>query len=140
MRQMLMVVSGRSHITYLILRLAAGLVLADAGFLKVFKMGDLAKGVMVKYSVPVPEIMGPFISFLEFFGGIALILGLFVRYLGIVFTIEFVVAALLKIRLGLDWPNFNGMWIDMMLIGACLTLAANGAGILSVDRGRRWDY
>lgn len=139
MSQMVMVMSGRSNIAHLILRLVTGIVLCDAGFIKVFKMGDFAKGVMVKYGVLVPEITGPFISFLEFFGGLALILGLFTRYVGIVFTIEFVVTALLKVRFGLDWPNFAAAWVDLMLIGACVTLATNGAGMLSLDRGRKWD-
>jgi putative oxidoreductase len=138
MRQVVMVMSGRSNVTHFILRLVTGIVLTDAGFLKVFKMGDLAKGVMVKYGVPIPELTGPFISFLEFFGGIALIIGLFTRYVGIIFTIEFIVTVLLKARV-MEWPNFNGMWIDLMLIGACLTLASTGAGMLSVDRGRRWE-
>ena len=140
MRQMVMVMSGRSNIAHLILRLATGIVLADAGIIKVFKQGDLAKSVMVKYGVPVAEVMGPFISFLELAGGIALIVGLFTRYLGVIFTVEFVVTTLLKFKVGMEWPIYNGAWIDLMLIGACLSLAANGAGMLSVDRGRKWDY
>ena len=138
MGQLVMVMSGRSHISHLVLRLATGIVLADAGFIKVFKQGDFAKSVMVKYGVPIPELTGPFISFLELFGGLALVIGLFTRYLGIVFTIEFIVTTLLKVRV-MEWPNFAPMWIDLMLIGACLTLASSGAGILSVDRNRRWD-
>lgn len=138
MRQVVTVMSSRISFTTLILRIATALVLIDAGYLKIFK-GDLARGTMGKYGVPLPEIVGPFISFLEFFGGIALLIGFFTRYLGLIFTIEFVVAALLKMKLGIDWPNYSTMWIDLMLIGANLMLASAGAGMLSADRGRRWD-
>ena len=135
MRQVVMVMSSKSSVTALVLRIVTGVVLCNAGYLKIFK-GDLARGAMAKYGVPLPEIVGPFISFLEFFGGIAILIGFFTRYLGLVFTIEFIVAALLKARLGMELPS---MWIDIMLVGANLTLASNGAGMLSVDRGRRWD-
>lgn len=138
MRQVVTVMSGRIGFTTLILRLATGLVLVDAGYLKIFK-GDLARGTMGKYGVPIPEISGPFISFLEFFGGIALVVGFLTRYLGIIFAVEFIVAALLKIKLGVDWPNYSTLWIDMMLLGGNLLLASTGAGMLSVDRGRAWE-
>jgi|SRR6516225_2442040 hypothetical protein len=46
-----------------------------------------------KYGFPIPDATAWFIGSLELFGGVALILGLFVCILGILYAIEFVVAS-----------------------------------------------
>jgi len=136
MSQVVTVMSRQSQLVQLLVRLAVGAITAQAGYLKVFK-GDLARSSFAGYGIPLPEIVGPFVSFLELGGGILLIVGLFTRYLGVLFAIEFIVAAYVTwIGTG---KGFQPARIDILLVVAALSLAANGGGMFSSDRGRRWD-
>lgn len=124
-----MVKWGESSWAAIPLRLMMGIILAVSGYGKLVAMaGTIA--FFTKQGFPVPVATAWFIALLEFFGGIALLAGLFVRYLGILYTIEFVVAAL--------WVKFPGVGyiatrIDLMLIAAAAALIFIGAGPWSVD-------
>jgi putative oxidoreductase len=83
-----------------------------------------------KWGFPIPEATAWFIALLEVFGGIALVLGLFVRYLGAAYTIEFIVAALwVKFPLA----GYQQSRIDLFLIAGGAALFFLGAGPLSID-------
>jgi uncharacterized membrane protein YphA (DoxX/SURF4 family) len=65
------------------LRLAMGIIFAAAGYMKL--VGIVATiEYFAKHGFPVPVATAWFISLLELCGGIALILGLLVRYLGLI--------------------------------------------------------
>ena len=83
-----------------------------------------------RLSFPFPSVVGPFIVLLEFAGGIAVVLGLFTRYLGVLYTIEFIVAFLV-VKLGMGYPKFR---IDLTLIAFGVLMATHGAGAYSLDR------
>ena len=120
---------GESRWAAIPLRLVMGIILLVAGYMKLMAM----EGTVVyftKQGFPIPVATAWFIALLEFFGGLSLILGLFVRYLGILYTIEFIVAAL--------WVKFPGVGyaqtrIDLMLIAAAAALYFLGAGPWSID-------
>jgi uncharacterized membrane protein YphA (DoxX/SURF4 family) len=76
------------------LRLILGIILLVAGYFKLTQMTNTI-AFFTKYGFPVPVATAWFIASLEFLGGAALIVGLFVRYLGILYTIEFIVAVLM---------------------------------------------
>lgn len=84
------------------LRLAVGIILLVAGYQKLMAI-DNTIAYFAKLGFPVPVVTGWFIALLEFFGGAALILGLFVSYLGLIYTIEFIVAAF--------WVKLPGGWL-----------------------------
>lgn len=111
------------------LRLVMGVIFVVSGYGKLMAMvGTVA--YFAKHGFPIPVVTAGFIAVLEFFGGLALLLGLFVRYLGILYTIEFIVAAV--------WVKFPGVGyiptrLDLMLIGAAVALVFLGAGPWSVD-------
>jgi putative oxidoreductase len=130
--------SGQSSISILILRLAMGFILLLAGISKVFIQGfPTVIDNFGKMAIPVPQILGPFVALLELVGGIGLIVGLFTRYLGVLFTIEFIVAAYTQwVTLG---KGFAGARLDLMILAGALVVTTHGAGRYSVDRDRTWD-
>src|SRR5215212_1821703 len=79
----------------LILRIAVGAVFINHGYAKLFKFGFAGvTGAFTQMGVPLPGIMGPFVAILEFFGGIALLIGLLSRLFALGFAIEMLVAIL----------------------------------------------
>ena len=111
------------------LRLVTGIILVVSAYGKLMNMGGNIAN-FTKWGFPIPAVTGTFIMLLELLGGIALLLGLFVRYFGALFTIEFIVAALwVKFPLA----GYQPSRIDMMLFGAALALLFLGAGPLSID-------
>jgi putative oxidoreductase len=111
------------------LRLAAGIILCVAGYQKLMAM-DNTVAYFTKLGFPVPVVTAWFIALLEFFGGAALILGLFVSYLGLVFTIEFIVAAFLVKLPGVGYAQSR---LDIMILAAAAALSLLGAGPWSID-------
>ena len=114
------------------LRLVVGMILVVAGYIKLTGM-DNTVNYFTNQGFPVPFVTAWFVALLEFFGGLSLIAGLFVRYLGILFTIQFIVAAFV-----VKMPNqgYTNARIDLMLIAASAALYFLGAGPLSVDAAR----
>jgi putative oxidoreductase len=138
MQKLIAMLSAQSGAGYLIVRVVTGLILFIAGYNKVFVQGmSTVQDNFGKMQIVVPQVLGPFIAFLELFGGLALIVGLFTRYVGVLFAIEFIVAAFTQwVTLG---KGFAGARLDIMLLVAGILLATHGAGMLSVDRNRKWD-
>jgi putative oxidoreductase len=100
------------------LRLGTGIILLVAGYQKLMAM-DNTVAYFAKLGFPVPVVTGWFIALLEFFGGAALILGLFVSYLGLIFTIEFIVATFLVKLPGLGYTQSR---LDIMILAAAAAL------------------
>ena len=63
-------------------------------------------------------------------GGIALLLGVFVRYLGLLYTIEFIVAAF---WVKLPTQGYAAARLDLMLLAGAAALYFLGAGRWSID-------
>ena len=76
------------------------------------------------------------ISYLELAGGLMLLAGIFVRYLGLIFALEFLVITLvIALGKGVALARF-----EFMILTACIVLATQGAGRYAVDRpGRPWE-
>jgi putative oxidoreductase len=121
------------------LRLAVGIILLVAGYQKLMAM-DNTVAYFAKLGFPVPVVTGWFIALLECFGGAALILGLFVSYLGLIYTIEFIVAAFWVKLPGVGYAQSR---LDIMILAAAAALYFLGAGPWSIDslchtrRGRK---
>jgi putative oxidoreductase len=118
------------------LRIAVGIIFMLHGKQKLFGMGFAGvSGAFSHMGVPLPGIMGPFVGLLEFFGGIALILGLLTRLFALGFAIDMLVAWLLVLR-----PNgFSHYELEFLLCASSVALVFMGGGEFSIDSlfGRR---
>jgi len=118
------------------LRLAVAAVFINHGRQKLFVYGFAGvTGAFTQMGVPVPGLMGPFIGLLEFFGGIALAIGLLTRLFALGFVFD-MLAAILLVQLK---RGFGGFELEFLLLGSSLALVLAGAGEFSVDAllGRR---
>jgi len=79
--------------------------------------------------VPFPGLMGPLIGLLEFFGGIALLVGFLTRLLGVAFALD-MLGAILLVQLK---KGFSGYEFEFLLLAASAALFLTGAGRFSVD-------
>jgi putative oxidoreductase len=122
----------------LVVRVIVGVIMFAHGLQKLTQMGPGTFGgqVLAGLGVPLPELMGYVVTFVELVGGILLIVGLFSRIAALVLTIDLVVAILLvKLNVGLIAPQGSGAGaeLDLALIAGLLMVLLAGPGKLSVD-------
>lgn len=132
---------GMGDAAILVLRLAAGIVLAYHGWLKLQDVAGFA-GFVESLGIPAPEVMAYLVTYLEFLGGIALILGLATRYVAALFAVEMVFTnVLVKFDVGLIASEGGvGAELDILILAIALSFVLVGAGKWSVDAllaGRR---
>ena len=94
-----------------------------------------------QFNFAMPELMAPLCVWAQFLCGIAIILGLFTRWAGIVIAFVFVVAVWM-----VHWPqDFPGWWPALILVFLGILFATRGAGRYALDhwllgeRGRDGD-
>ena len=124
------------------LRLVLGIIFIAHGYPKLFSK-DLGprgfSGFLQKLDVPAPLAVAYIVGVAEFFGGIALLLGLLTRLFAVLLSINMLVAmAKLKFRTGLVAKVMDGTWVggyelDLALLTMLLVLFSLGSSRYSLD-------
>ncbi len=121
----------------LVLRLGVGVTFVMHGYPKLFPAGPAGfAGLLRNLTFPAPEFLAWIVGIVEFVGGIAMILGLFVRYVGVLMAIEMLVTSVrVKMPGGVPFisPKGTGWELDFLLFMGALALVFLGAGALSLD-------
>jgi putative oxidoreductase len=109
-------------------RLVMGLIFMLHGYSKIQNIKGTAT-FFASLHIPLATFSAAFIGYLEFIGGIVLIMGFFTRYASFLLAIDMIVAIILtKITKG-----FPGMDIEFTLLGASLIVLFSGAGAWGFD-------
>lgn len=140
----------------ILIRLALAGVFIPEGIQKLIHPDVLGAGRFLKIGIPYPELMGPFVGWVEIICGTLVLFGLFTRLAAIPLIITMIVAIIstkVPIWLGHDWVVMDtltfyvrdlksyGFWSFMhevrldwaMLMGACYLLLVGG-GTWSFDK------
>ncbi len=115
------------------LRFAVGMVFLVHGGQKLFVFGLAGTAdIMQKIGIPIATVAAAVVIAAELLGGVAIIAGLWTRYAGIALAIEMVVAILAARLVGGFFTPY-GYEFELVLLGACITLALTGSGAPSLD-------
>jgi putative oxidoreductase len=117
----------------LVMRLVVGYVFMLTGWGKLNNLPQMIQN-FTEWGIPFPQILTPFVSGVEFFGGILLILGLFTRIPAAMLAVVMLVA--IK---SAKWENVDSLetllgFEEMTYFAAFLWLAIAGPGAVSLDR------
>jgi putative oxidoreductase len=117
----------------MLLRLVVGAIFVMHGGQKLFVFGfSGVAGAFAQMGIPMANVLGPFVAFVEFFGGLALIFGLLNRLaaFGIASTM---VVAILQVHLKNGFFAPMGVEFPLSLLGSTIMLGITGAGSWSLD-------
>jgi putative oxidoreductase len=117
----------------LVMRLVVGYVFMLTGWGKLNNLPQMIQN-FTEWGIPFPTILTPFVSGVEFFGGIMLMLGLFTRIPAAMLAVVMLVA--IK---SAKWENVDSLetllgFEEMTYFAAFLWLAIAGPGAVSLDR------
>jgi putative oxidoreductase len=132
MQRVISALAAQSGLGYALVRVYTAVVLFTYGYQKVFHQGLSAVAAgFEELGIPLPSVTGPFIGLLELIGGGLLFLGLFTRWLGALFAVEFTVAA--YVEWAIRNKGYAGSLLELYILVAAVLLATNGAGRYSLD-------
>jgi putative oxidoreductase len=116
----------------LVMRCALGAVMIAHGYPKVFHGGFGHSTAAMVVNLGFPAFLGYVVTYLEFVGGMMLIVGVFTRVVGLLFAGEMLVAVL-KVHLSKGIGTQGGMDLPLVCMAIAFALLLFGAGLVSVD-------
>jgi putative oxidoreductase len=120
----------------LVARVLAGWIYLQSGWSKVWEVSRFAAGLTRR---GVPELLGYAAPFVEFLGGLALVLGFATRYAALA-LILFTIAATWTSHIFWVFPEaerarqFTQFWKNVTMTGGLLAIFVAGPGRFSLDR------
>lgn len=114
-----------------ILRVVLGVIFVAHGFPKLFKKFSETKAFFASLGLRPAVLWTLWIGILEFFGGILLIIGLFVQPIALLLMINMFFAIVLVAR---RKGFVNGWEFEFVLFVTALALLMMGAGAFAVDQ------
>jgi putative oxidoreductase len=118
-----------------VVRVMAGVILVVAALEKFAGGGfDGFTRATTGLGVPLPQFFGVFIPLLELIGGALVLVGLGVRWVAVLFVIEFLVTTLvLKAPRQPPFGGWDSLRIDLMLLAASIALVMVGPGAFALE-------
>lgn len=117
----------------LVLRVITGIIFMAHGGQKLFVYGfDGVAGAFAGMGIPLAGIAGPAVALVEFFGGLALVVGLLTRLSGLGLAVT-MAGAIFFAHLSAGFFAPNGFEFPLALLGASLAVMFAGAGEISAD-------
>lgn len=122
----------------LLLRVGVGMIFLFAGLQKVLPGSTGTIEYFTRLGIPWPDLLGPFVSYLELVGGLLLVIGLATRLLSALFISEMAVAILVE-RLPIAAQAdsvadaFAVVRLELLIIVVTGSLLLMGGGRWSVD-------
>ena len=121
-------------------RILLALMFIPAGFGKLTNIGGTA-GYIASGGLPFPSVLAVLVGALELFGGLALVIGFKVRWVGLAMAL-FTLAACMLFHPFWSVPEAQQMVTKLLfmknisVVGGMLLISALGAGALSLDERR----
>jgi putative oxidoreductase len=116
-----------------LVRIVAGVIFMAHGYQKFFMMGiDGVTGFFTQLGIPLPGIMAIVVPSLELAGGLALLLGVFARFIAVPLALD-ILTAIFTVHLGNGFFVPKGVEFVTLLFAATVAIAVAGPGAFSVD-------
>ena len=116
------------------LRIVLGIIFIVHGYMKLFGGIEGTTGFFTNIGIPLAGFFAYVVAIAEFFGGIALILGIFVKIASSLLAVDMVVA-ILVVHLSKGFLISNGGYeFTLVLLGGLIALILLGAGELSLQK------
>ena len=123
----------------LLLRLAGGLIFFVYGWRHVADVTGFTEAFANRFHIPLAGLFAPLVAWVELLGGLAVVVGIFTRYAGLLLAVVMVVSTLqVKLPAGLaadrDLLGLTGFWdLDLSLFAMAGALILMGPGRFALE-------